>query len=89
MSQADRILCPKCGSDALRVTNTYGVSQGSFQKRVCENCEVVIVTQVVIVCVDPTFGNGAYSLAKKAKEKARQEAGSEKTTKTDAIKKRS
>ena len=65
------MICPKCDSKDVYVSHTYSTGGGgaSMQRRVCETCHAVLVTETVIVGVNPRRGQGAYSLAKRRAER--------------------
>lgn len=59
--------CPKCQSE-MRVTTTYKCGRfGRTQRLQCSNerCGCVGTATVLLVNVNPGYGNGAASLAKK------------------------
>jgi hypothetical protein len=59
--------CPKCGN-SLDVTHSYraGVGVGT-QRQECSKCNCVLtaVTFVIVMNVDPDYGQGAAKIAKK------------------------
>lgn len=65
--------CPKCGSESLRVVRTYHAGDhGLVQERRCSACRCRMVHEVVLVVIDPPFGQGADALAKRRAAERRE-----------------
>jgi hypothetical protein len=62
--------CIAKGCDGqLKVTNTYsGGERGKAQRRQCEKCGLVVVTQTLILHVDPQHGQGAAAVARRMRD---------------------
>ncbi len=59
--------CPKCQSD-MRVTHSYDAGPGGQTQRLeCLQCPCVATARTLIVAVQPLYGEGAASLAKRMK----------------------
>jgi len=62
------MICPKCNKPALEVTNSYPTgTKGKIQRCVCSLCSAVVTVQITVevIEIDPPYGRGAASIAKK------------------------
>lgn len=60
--------CPKCKSLNVYVRDTYTMDDAQTQKRICNDCGVVITTVTAIVNIDPPRGHGAAAMARRIKK---------------------
>lgn len=62
--------CPKC-SKPMKVTHSYTAGATARTQRLeCVHCGTVAVAQAMIVLLNPGYGQGAESLAKRLRKKS-------------------
>lgn len=61
--------CPKC-EKRMKLSKTYTTPQGQTKGYECRDlrCGTAVTALVLVVVVDPGYGDGAYSLAQRMKE---------------------
>lgn len=60
--------CPNCGS-RMKTTHTYRAGEGSSTARLaCSNCEMIATQVTVIAIINPSYGSGAASIARKIQD---------------------
>lgn len=68
--------CPKCDSK-MRVTHSYSVESTSTQRLECPGCRTIATAATVLVAINPGYGQGAASLAKRLSRQETRVAVSE------------
>lgn len=57
--------CPRCGKRMVIKQVFVAGRQSRTKKLACAACDLIVTCAEIILYVDPTYGDGAYSVAKR------------------------